>query len=92
MFFKNIRKNDEPAFQILNNIRNTFLYFKKKFGFQEGNYTERTLIQLIDQINNSFEKNHFTLVILVDLSKAFDTIDHSILIKKIKLMELKETT
>ena len=65
---------------------------KKQFGFQKGHSTEHAIIQLIDQINNSFEKNHFTLVILVDLSKAFDTIDHRILVKKIELMELKETT
>ena len=32
---------------------------KKQFGFQKGHSTEHAIIQLIDQINNSFEKNHF---------------------------------
>ena len=44
---------------------------------------------MIDQINNSFEKNHFTLGLFIDLSKAFDTVDHSILIKKLKLHGVK---
>ena len=65
---------------------------KKQFGFQKGHSTEHAIIQLIDQINNSFEKNHFTLGIFIDLSKAFDTVDHSILIKKLKIYGLKETT
>ena len=41
-------------------------------------------MQLIDNINNSFEKNHFTLGVFVDLSKAFDTVDHYISITKLK--------
>ena len=59
---------------------------KKQFGFQKGHSTEHAIIQLIDQINNSFEKNHFTLGIFIDLSKAFDIVDQSILIKTIKTL------
>ena len=44
---------------------------------------------MIDQINNSFEINHFRLGIFIDLSEAFDTVDHSILIKKLKLYGFK---
>ena len=62
---------------------------KKQFGFQKGHSTEHAIIQLIDQINSSFEKNHFTLGISIDLSKAFDTVDHSILIKNLKLYAVK---
>ena len=63
-------------------IPNEILY-KKQFGFQEGHSTKHAIIQLTDQINNSFKKINFTLGILIDLLKAFDTVDHSILIKKI---------
>ena len=41
-------------------------------------------MQLIDNINNSFEKNHFTPGVFIDLSKAFDSVDHYILITKLK--------
>ena len=60
------------------------ILYKKQFGFQEGHSTEHAIMQLIDKINNSIEKNHFTQGVFIDLSKAFDTVDHYILITKLK--------
>ena len=58
---------------------------KKQYGFQKELFTEHAILQLIDQTNNSFQKNHFTLGIFIDLLKVFDTVYYSILIKKLKL-------
>ena len=44
---------------------------------------------LTDQIDNTFEKNYFTLGVFIDLFKAFDTVDHYILLTKLKRIKNK---
>ena len=70
-----------PLYKHLN--ENDILY-KKQFGFQQKHSTEHAILQLIDQVSNNFERNQFTLGIFIDLSMAFDTVDHKILISKLK--------
>ena len=63
-------------------LENKILY-PKQFGFQVRNSTDHAIIQLVDQIFQTFENNLYTLGRFIKLSKVFDTVDHTILPKKI---------
>ena len=60
------------------------ILFVNQFGFRKHRSTDDALIKFTDCIYDSFEKSNYSLSVFLDFSKAFDTIDHSILIKKLE--------
>ena len=70
--------------RVYNQLDSKDLLYEKQFGFQRNNSTEHAILQLKRDITDSFEKGEYTLGVFIDLSKAFDTADHQILIKMLQ--------
>ena len=66
------------------------MLFTNHNGFRAGRSTKREKIELIDKISLAIERNEYTIGILLDLSKAFDTANHEILLHKLENYGLEE--
>ena len=71
-------------FQIENFFNDNNLFFAGQYGFRKGHSTELAATELIDRVIHSLDKGNTPYNIYLDLSKAFDTINHEILIEKLK--------
>jgi hypothetical protein len=60
------------------------LLSKNQYGFRAGHSTFMALLEMQNKISEAIDNNMFSLGIFFDLSKAFDTVDHSILLKKLE--------
>ena len=53
-----------------------------QFGFREKHSTNHALISMTETIQNTLDNGKYSCGIFIDLKKAFDTVNHSILLKK----------
>ena len=58
------------------------LLFNLQFGFRSGHSTDHALVSLTENIKPSLDNNRFGCRVFIDLQKAFDTVNHDILISK----------
>ena len=61
------------------------ILYKLQYGFRQNSSTEMAVSNLCDEISNSFDKKMINCTVFMDFSKAFNTIDPFILLRKLEL-------
>ena len=59
------------------------ILYKFQFGFRKQYSTNHALLSIVEKIRNSLDNNMYSCGIFIDLEKAFDTVNHQILLSKL---------
>ena len=77
--------------QLYNYFVENNLIYDSQYGFRELHSTELAGLEITDRLTQSLDKGDVPMTIYLDLSKAFDTLNHEILLDKLNYYGVKDT-
>lgn len=69
--------------RLISFVNKNNLLYKYQFGFRKGYGTELALVMMVDKISDALDKGKHVLGLFLDFTKAFDTVNHRILLDKL---------
>ena len=65
------------------------MFCRKQFGFREGHSTADALLEYVNEVYNGLNESKYFFTIFLDFSRAFDTVNLELLLKKIDHMGIR---
>ncbi len=82
---------DKMYKRVINCLNMNKILYEYQFWFRQNHSTSLALIEIVDYILEDLQNGKYVAGIYLDLSKAFDTIDHKILINKLNHYGIRGT-
>ena len=78
------------ASHIMDFLDTNNILYDKQFGFRKSHSTSHAIITLVDKVSRALDTGKFIVGVFLDLKKAFDTVDHTILLKKLHAYGIRD--
>ena len=70
--------------QLINYIEKHKIIFQSQFGFRKGHSTAKAITEITNTLRKAIDNNLYTRGVFLEFSKAFDAVNHSILLSKLE--------
>ncbi len=70
-------------------IEKISILYPMQYGFRQNHSVDMALVNIQDLITEAIDANKYSIGVFLDLAKAFDTVDHSILLKKMSIYGIR---
>ena len=75
--------------RLLNYLTLNKILVENQIGFRQGHSTYMALLKLVNDITEELDENNYSIEIFIDLSKAFDTVYHKLLLRKMEHYDIR---
>ena len=65
------------------------LMYSSQYGFRKSHSTEHAILDIVETILSNMDKRYFSCGVFIDLKKAFDTVNHQILLDKLSFYSFR---
>ena len=66
--------------QLVNYLEKHEILYKFQFGFRKGHSISQAIAKIADNLRNAIDNNLYSCGVFLDFCKAFDTVNHTILL------------
>ena len=77
--------------QLTEYLENNNLLNESQYAYPNSSSTEQALINVKEQIYKSIDKGEISLLVFLDLSKAFDSVNHDLLLNTLVQLNIDST-